>query len=276
MSRLQLSSTFAKKNKNVTISYVNSFLITMLIVYVNSPLLKAFFHQSRVIKSFFLYITFPNNRTQEIDFTKKSYETSQILVFNTLLPTKVRMLQSKSINKDVTNCYKVKITFFEKRITIFTFFSKTNLAYKVATEIGTLFFKTSDFQNKRRYLLVAQSVQVHIFCFSNSNFTRKKDFDKCQIYLYIPAIHWFRIEIFKYIGLFFFEIFFFFFWTTCSWNCTPFVQTADETLQDLGQPFRNQQFRKQASKEVAGLSGSYVRYICKLRVKTSCLLEVCQ
>ena len=212
MSRLQLSSTFAKKNKNVTISYVNSFLITMLIVYVNSPLLKAFFHQSRVIKSFFLYITFPNNRTQEIDFTKKSYETSQILVFNTLLPTKVRMLQSKSINKDVTNCYKVKITFFEKRITIFTFFSKTNLAYKVATEIGTLFFKTSDFQNKRRYLLVAQSVQVHIFCFSNSNFTRKKDFDKCQIYLYIPAIHWFRIEIFKYIGLFFFlKSFFFFF-----------------------------------------------------------------
>ena len=63
--------------------------------------------------------------------------------------------------------------FFEKRITILPFSSKTNLAYKVATKIGTLVFKTSDFKNKRRYLF-AQSVQFFMFGFSNSNLTKDR------------------------------------------------------------------------------------------------------
>ena len=171
------------------------------------------------------------------------------------------MLLSKSISKDVTNCYKVKITFFffEKRITILPFSSKTNLAYKVATKIGTLVFKTSDFKNKRRYLF-AQSVQFFMFGFSNSNLTK----DRYTYTIYMGSA-------FRQV-LFFLQKFFF--WTTCSWNCPPFVQTADETSQDLEQPFRNQQFTKQATKEVAGrLEVTY--YVSRqLRVKTSHHLEV--
>ena len=115
--------------------------------------------------------------SQKILYKILIHDISQILVFNTLLPTKARMLLSKSISKDVTNCYKVKITFFffflKRGLQFLPFSSKTNLAYKVATEIGTLVFKTSDFKNKRRYLF-AQSVQFFMFGFSNSNLTKDR------------------------------------------------------------------------------------------------------
>ena len=153
MSRLQLSSTSAK---NVTISYVDPFLIKTFIVYVNSSLLSGQEPSGRVIKSFFCITPILSN-IRSSSCIRYQFTTHHKFKSSTHCSTKARMLQSKSINKDVTNCYKVKITFFWKEDYNFYLYSKTNLAYKVATEIGTLFFKTSDFKNKRRYLL-AQSV----------------------------------------------------------------------------------------------------------------------
>ena len=79
------------------------------------------------------------------------------------------MLQSKSINKDVTNCYKVKITFFfEKRITIFTFFLKRIQLTKQQQKLGLSFsrrvtsrIKEGTFQHRvSRFIFFVFLIQI--------------------------------------------------------------------------------------------------------------------